>query len=95
MIKSSARSLRHILKHPGFTLKRKISYVKAHIFSAGLFQCSTWPSLAEFLYKRIHHAILYVYRVCTNNVFNPTTCAQVFNDKDLIFMNTTWSPPLL
>ena len=36
--------------------------MQAHIFSRGLFQAGAWSSLAASSYKKVHAAIMYVYR---------------------------------
>ena len=41
IIRSGVRALKPVLANSRLPLKRKLSFVKAHLFSSGLFQCST------------------------------------------------------
>ncbi len=85
IIKSGIKSIRKVISSPKLTLKRKLTYVKAHLFAGGMFQCSTWGVLPPSLYFKMHHAVLSVYRVATANVFSSSVVDSMFSDADVIF----------
>ena len=92
IIKSTANSIRKVIANPIFPLLKKLNYIKAHIFTVGFFQCSTWGPLPDYLYNKIHHAVLHVYRVATGNLFNPMGNVSMFCDADVIFKRNLVSP---
>ena len=57
IIRNCARALKPVLSNPRFPLAKKFSFVKAHLFASGLFQCSTWGPLSTPLYSKIHAAV--------------------------------------
>ncbi len=71
IIRSSTNAIKSVLRNPMFLLDQKLTYVKAHLFSSGFFQCSTWGPLAPALYGKIHSAVIQVYRIATKHVFDP------------------------
>ena len=60
IIRSGTRALKDVLRNPKFPLVKKLSYVKAHLFSSGFFQCSTWGPLSPSLYGKIHSSVVQV-----------------------------------
>ena len=84
VIRSGTRAIKSVLQSPGFPLVKKLSFVKAHLFSSGFFQCSTWGPLSPSLYGKIHSSVIQVYRVATRNLFNPSVVNFMFSDADLI-----------
>ena len=72
IIRSCARALKPILSNPRLALAKKMSFVKAHLFASGLFQCSTWGPLSTPLYSKIHSVVGQVHRIATKNVINPS-----------------------
>jgi len=63
ILRTEARKLaKNILGNECITAKRRCDLATCYIWSKGLFQCGTWARLACPTYKRIHGAIMYVYR---------------------------------
>jgi hypothetical protein len=53
---------RRILANPLIPIERRCNFAQTYIWSKGLFQCGAWNSLPCTQYKRIHGAVMYVYR---------------------------------
>jgi len=95
IMRSDSRALcKRIMKVPSVPLKKKITVMQSFILTRGIFQCGTWPSISDVQYKRLHAAILKIYRDATGNSYkrdtlNPTGCdfdvTTMFNDDDVIY----------
>ena len=80
VIKSEATRMKsRILSNRAVNKSRKIALVQAYIWSKGMFQCGSWPNLQVACYKRIHAAIMFVYRIVLGYETSIT-----MNDDDVI-----------
>jgi hypothetical protein len=80
VIKSEATRMKsRILSNRAVNKSRKIAFVQAYIWSKGMFQCGSWPNLQVACYKRIHAAIMFVYRIVLGYETSIT-----MNDDDVI-----------
>ena len=51
-----------IFKNPRLDQKRKLTVAECYVFSKGFFQSSTWPELLGGDFRKMHHAVMVVYR---------------------------------
>ena len=95
IIRGCAHALKPVLSNPRFPVAKKLSFVKAHMFASGLFQCSTWGPLPNPLYSKIHAAVVQVYRIATKNTFCPASLNFLFSDIDLVEKYSLMSPMVM
>jgi len=63
IIRSETKVLRkRVLANTRISTPRRINVAQCYIWSKGLHHCGTWGNLSTPMYKRIHAAIMYVYR---------------------------------
>jgi len=74
----------------GLPLPKKLSYIKAYLFSKGCYHCSTWPSATVFAVKPFNNAIFCIYRQITGNQFNADR--PRLSDNDLLFKYNLTAP---
>ena len=80
IIKKETQKIRsRVLANPLLSLRKRCNIAQTYIWSKGMFQCGAWHSLSCALYKRIHGAIMYVYRALIGR-----DRAWVLNDDDVI-----------
>jgi hypothetical protein len=59
----SLHTLKRILQNPSVDLDKRVSIAQSYLFSQGCYQASTWPALPLNVFRKIHHAVMEVYRV--------------------------------
>ena len=52
-----------MLANPKLAVNRRTAVASGYIWSKGLFQCGAWPNLHCNVYKKVHVAIMYVFRI--------------------------------
>ena len=92
-IYSGIRQYSRILKNPFVPVSVKINIIRIYLITVGTFQCSTWPTLTKAQVGKFQTAILHVYRVATNQAFNPSKPQQrILSDVELLDTHELESP---
>ena len=66
-IRSEARKLhRQVFANPKIEMSKRIVVAQSYVFAEGIFQSCTWPDLCKSDFRKMHGAVMDVYRSVSN-----------------------------
>lgn len=93
IIRSDSKALcKKVLKIPQIPTTNKTNVIQTFVLTRGIFQCGTWPELADVQYKSFHGSMSKLYTDATGNFFGYKSkdddgefdVTSMFNDDDVI-----------
>ena len=74
---------RRVLANPDVPLPKRLALARVVLMSRGLFQSGTWSVLDGHPYRKMHHAVMSVYRALTNQYWNGNT-SKLASDNEVL-----------
>jgi len=92
MFKTCARLNKPVLGNRRIAIGKRLAILQVYVFTKGMFQASTWPTLDTGTMRRFHHCVLSMYRKVTGHSHGNPYGLEVINDSDVLFEYSLMCP---